>query len=354
MGQKDEAYQGFTEAWTLRQDNLEVNYNLGNLEFEQQNYEKAIQYLSLARRQEPDYVPTLRCLGCSFFKLLKYNEAMAFIRKAIELSPGDPELLYILGECYAVVGHTDQALKIFTHLRGDPVIGEKASLYAGNLNTTQHQIEQAIEDFTMGLKHTDTDPEIFRELQYGLAIASLQKHEIGKAVTLLSTIQAKTPNYKDVPQLIDQYRELNSNKNLQIFMFASSGDFTTLCRKIVLGYYAKARTKIVNIVNNKNEWVDISTEVETIKWSDMIIFRFIRTQGVIGEFMVRDLHSRLREMKAGKGICVSVGAFSDEAKRYTEARLIDLIEKEKLLLLLAMVDANINNPSSYKGPEEQK
>ena len=137
-------------------------------------------------------------------------------------------------------------------------------------------------------------------------------------------------------------------------MFASSGDFTSLCRKIVLGYHAKARTKIVNITGNKNEWVDISTEVETIKWSDMIVFRFIRTQGVIGEFMVRDFHSRLKEMKAGKGICVSVGTFSDEARRYTEARLIDLIEKEKLLPLLARVNANVNNPSSHKGPVEQK
>jgi hypothetical protein len=34
-----------------------------------------------------------------------------------------------------------------------------------------------------------------------------------------------------------------------------------------------------------------------------------------------------------------VGAFSEEARRYTEARLIDLIEKERLSAILNTVDA---------------
>jgi restriction endonuclease Mrr len=69
------------------------------------------------------------------------------------------------------------------------------------------------------------------------------------------------------------------------------------------------------------------------------MFRFIRTQGIIGELVVRDFHSHLKEVKAGKGICITVGSFNEEAKRYTEARLIDLIEKERLIAILNTVDA---------------
>jgi restriction endonuclease Mrr len=75
------------------------------------------------------------------------------------------------------------------------------------------------------------------------------------------------------------------------------------------------------------------------------MFRFIRTQGNVGEFIVRDFHAHIKEVKAGKGICMSVGRYSDEARRFTQARLIDLVEKEQLLTLLA----ELNN-SSVSGP----
>jgi hypothetical protein len=119
----------------------------------------------------------------------------------------------------------------------------------------------------------------------------------------------------------------------------SSADFVALCRKVVMTYFGRAKVKIINISVQKSEWADILAEVDTAKWSDLIMFRFIRTQGSIGELIVRDFHSHLKEVKAGKGICITVGNYSEEAKRYTEARLIDLIEKDKLQALLNTLDA---------------
>jgi tetratricopeptide (TPR) repeat protein len=318
------------------------------LELQEKNYEKAVQFLSLARKLNPEHAPTFRGLGSAFFKMLKYKEAMAFIRKAIELAPDDKESLYILGECYHEVGHTDQALRIFTHLRVDPVRGARASLLAGIINMSQHRVKQALEDFEFGLKHKNAEVETRRELQYQIVIAALELNEIGKAVITLKIIKKEAPDYKDVSALLDKYEELNSNKNLQIFMLAPSTDFVILCRKIVLSYYAKSKTKILTVVMNRNEWIDISADVETTNWTDLIVFRFIRTQGSIGDLIIRDFHSRIREMKAGRGICVAIGVFSDEAKRYTEARLIDLLGKEQLLPLLSVVDTKIAPSAAVK------
>jgi restriction endonuclease Mrr len=86
------------------------------------------------------------------------------------------------------------------------------------------------------------------------------------------------------------------------------------------------------------------------------MFRFIRTQGAVGELIVRDFHSHLKEVKAGKGICVTVGGFTDEAKRYTEARRIDLINKEKLTAILNTVDAKaaaLAPPTQAKAPAKK-
>jgi len=79
--------------------------------------------------------------------------------------------------------------------------------------------------------------------------------------------------------------------------------------------------------------------VATSKWQDIILFRFIRSTGNVGELTVRDFHARLKDVKAGKGFCVSAGTFSDEAKRFVEARLLDLLDKDQLQKLLNSIDA---------------
>ncbi|MDR0388545.1 MAG: tetratricopeptide repeat protein [Spirochaetaceae bacterium] len=334
----NEAYKGFAVARSLKQDNLEVNYNLGNLEFQRNNYEKAIQYLNQARLLDPEHAPTLRCLGHSLFKMKKYKDALAYIRKAIDLAPDDKESLFTLAECYYEVNQTDQALRIFGHLRPDPAMGPNACLFSGSINLKNHRFEKAIEDFEIGLKHQNVKSEIRLELKYRLASVLLRQQDVGKALVYLRQIQDVHPNFKDVPLLISKYQELNANKNMQIYLMAPSADFVALCRKIVMNYFPRAKVKITNIAVNKNDWADILAEVDTPKWSDLVMFRFIRNQGSVGELIVRDFHAHLKEVKAGKGLCLSVGTFTDEAKRYTEARLIDLIGKEKLSTYLNSVD----------------
>jgi len=335
----EQAYRGFTQARALNKDNFEVNYNLGALEFERKNYEKAIQLLQLARTQNPDNPAVLRCMGHSFFRLKKPKEAMSFIRKAIDLAPDDKESLYTLAECYYEANQVDQAIKIFSHLRADPTMGPSACLISGNIHTEIRRTDLAIQDYEMGLRHENIRPDTLAELRYYLAVSYIKQSEINKALPLLQLLKNDNPSYKDVNVLIDKYQELNANKNLQVFLMSTSADFVALCRKIVMTYFPKAKVKVLNIAVHKNEWADILAEVNTPKWSDVIMFRFIRTQGSIGELIVRDFHSHLKEVKAGRGVCMTVGVFSEEAKRYTEARLIDLIEKDRLTQIMNSVDA---------------
>jgi len=337
----DQAYKGLSTARTVRQDNFEVNYELGALEFERKNYEKAVNLLQQARTQDPDNPAALRYLGHALFRLKKPKEAMSFIRKAIDLAPDDKESLYTLGECYQEANQTEQALRIFNHLRADPLMGANACLIAGTIHLDTRQYEAAIQDFEIGLRHQNIKADILVELRYRLATTYIKLNDIGKAIPHLKQIQSENPSYKDVNVMLSKYIELNANRNLQIFLMGNSADFVALCRKIVITYYPKAKVKITNIAVNKSEWADILAEIDTSKWSDIIMFRFIRSQGSIGELIVRDFHSHLKEVKAGKGICISVGQFTEEAKRYTEARLIDLMEKEKLQAILNTVDAKV-------------
>jgi tetratricopeptide (TPR) repeat protein len=335
----EQAYKGFSMARTYRQDNFEVNYELGALEFDRKNYEKAVQLLQQARIQDPESPAVLRYLGHALFRLKKPKDAMNFIRKAIDLAPDDKESLYTLAECYHEANQIEQALRIFNHLRADPVMGPNSCLIAGTIHLETRQYEAAIQDFEIGLRHQNIKADILAELRYKLSTTYIKMNEIGKAIPLLKQIQSDNNSYKDVNILLGKYMELNANRNLQVFLMSPSADFVALCRRIVMTYFQKAKVKISNISVNKNEWADITAEIDTPKWSDVIMFRFIRTQGSIGELIVRDFHSHLKEVKAGKGVCITVGNFTEEAKRYTEARLIDLIEKERLQAILNGLDS---------------
>ena len=104
-----------------------------------------------------------------------------------------------------------------------------------------------------------------------------------------------------------------------------------------MSYFERASVKILDLtVTNEN--TEILTEVETSKWEDIIAFRFYRTTGTIGELHVRDFHGRIRDIKAGRGICLTAGTYSDEARNYIEGRPIDLIDKQGLIRILKQVD----------------
>jgi restriction endonuclease Mrr len=207
------------------------------------------------------------------------------------------------------------------------------------INVEAHQDELAITDFEIGLKHEAITLDTEAELRYQLAASCLRLQDISAAMKHLEQVKTLKENYKDVAELIEKHKELNANKNLQIFTMASSGDFIALCRKIVISYFAKAKVKITKTTVTRNDWADLTAEIDTPKWSDTVMFRFIRTQGAIGELVLRDFYAHLKDVKASKGICIAIGAFSDEAKKFTDSRLIDLIEKDKLMHILNRIDS---------------
>ena len=126
-----------------------------------------------------------------------------------------------------------------------------------------------------------------------------------------------------------RYQELNQNKNLHTYLMAGQSEFVGLCRKIVARFFPKAKVKILDISVLATH-TDIVAEIDTSKWADLVIFRFVRSQGAVGELVLREFHGRIKEMKAGKGICMTAGTFTEEARRFTESRPLDLFDKNRL------------------------
>jgi len=331
----DVAYRSLMIARTLKDDNFEVNYNLGYLEFMRKNFQKAVPYLQKAKILKPEHPQTNRFLGHSLFCLKKFNDAAGALRRSLDHAPDDKESLYILAQTYFHLSQNDLSSKIFNHLRTDPDLGARASLFSGTIEMKRRNYAKAIEDFEIGLRHENTQGEILLELKYRLAAANLAQNDIGQAIVLWGEIKELNPKYKDVQDQLNKYQEINTNRNLQVFLMSSNSEFVTLCRKLATSYFSRANTKILNIALPGNEYVDLFTEVHTRQWEDFILFRFIRSNGQSGELMLREMYSRIKELKAGRGICITAGDFSEGARAFVEARLIDLVKKEELLKLFS-------------------
>ncbi len=340
----NEAYRGFAIAKSLNEDSFEVNYNLGYLEYLRKKYERAVSLLRQAQSKHPEHLGTARYLGLGLYRLKRHEDAIRILKKAVEIAPDDNNIQFALAQCLYEKGNNKEAISIFNLLRTDSRLGPKASLYAGVINTVKHLYPQAITDFEIGLRHTDIKKEVALELKYRLAAAYIHQQGIPRALELLQEVARENPGYKDVSDLVIKYRELSSDKTFQTYLISPTSEFVILCRNIVSRYFLKGKVKIVDVSMAKNEYVDILAEVDTGKWVDIVLYRFIRSTGSIGELALRELYSRAKDVRAGRALCFTAGNFSDAAGKFVEARLIDLIGKEELIKLFRRLQVETTSP----------
>lgn len=331
-----EALKSLVVAYKLKSDSFEVNFYLAQACYANNDFEKAIPCFKKAYTLNPEASGITLPLGMAMYKAKKYRDSLPVLRKALNDDPQNKEALFAMADAMQECGAGDKALKVFVHLRPDPVYGPRSCLSAGVIHARMGQNEEAIQDYEIGLKLKDIPTETFLELNYRLAQCYFSTNKIAMGLQCLTTINNTVPNYKDVASLISRYKELNQNTNLQLYLTSGTSDFVVLCRNLVGKYYANSHIKISD-VEVQQESVEILCEVETPKWEDVELFRFYKTTGAVGELFIRDFHAKIKDKKVDRGFCVTPGTFSEEAHKYVEGRPIDLIEKSQLMALLKKV-----------------
>ena len=222
------------------------------------------------------------------------------------------------------------------HLRADPVYGPRSCLEAGVYHIKMGDYDAAIQDFEIGMKHTNIETDVLLDLQYRTAQCYFSKNDFAKGLQLLNNIRLVNANYKDVNALMSRYQELSQNTNLQIYLSSGASDFVALCRKFIETVYRGSQVKIMDI-QVQPAYTDILAEVDTVKYTDIELFRFFRTSGTSGELYIRDLHGHMHDVKADRGFCVTAGVFSEDAHKYIEGRPLDLVEKNRLVKVLKSI-----------------
>ncbi len=318
-------------------DNFECNMYLGRALMRSNTFDKAIYCFKKAKVMQPDNNEVNELLGTALFKFSKYRDCLPFLKRVLDENPGNKEVLFEMAVAMTECGMGDKALKVFMHLRPDPNFGAQSCLEAGKMHERVKDYASAVKDYEIALRLTNVPEQILLQIKYRLANTCIAMNDISKGLTYLRQIQAAKPQYKDVDALVSRYSELNQNKNLQTYLMAGTSDFVALCRKFISTYYKDAFVKVED-VQVASESVEIICEIETPKWEARHLFRFYRTQNVIGDINVRDFHSKLRDAKCDNGVCITMGNFSESAHKYIDGRPVDLIEKEELVKILKKIN----------------
>ncbi len=82
---------------------------MGNLRFDQNVYEEALDYYSRALQTDPDCVEALYNMANICFRQKKYAAAIRYFERSLEIDPDFPESYYNLGLLYFTLGYLDRA-----------------------------------------------------------------------------------------------------------------------------------------------------------------------------------------------------------------------------------------------------
>lgn len=332
-----EALASLAIAYKMNPHDFDVNYNLGLAFYKNKEFDKAIPCLKKALAITPETEGIYFILGQCLYRAKHFKESLGYLKKALDEDPQNKEALFDMADAMAEEGMGEKAMKVFIHLRPDPVFGARSCLSAGIIHAKNNNHEAAIQDFEIGLRHEGMDNDLKLETEYRLAMSYFATNDMAKGLQELRKVQAINPTYKDVVTLINRYQELNQNTNLQTYLMAGSSDFVALCRNIALTMYSTSTVKIQDI-NVGPVFTDIFAEVESPKWKDIEIFRFYRTTGSTGELYIRDFYGHMHDVKADRGFCLTAGTFTEEARKFVDGRPIDLIEKDALIKILKKIN----------------
>ncbi len=308
---------------------FEGNYYLGITLFKRGEYQRALTYLRIAVQFDSEHFDCLKCLGMTYFYLKQYKLGEVVLNAVRNMDPEDCEIRFFLASCYFRARQFVPALQILEKLLENITYGPRAALIAGSVRINQQNLQLAKEDLEIGLSHKIIKQELKLELLYQLGTVLSQLNDMKGSQDIFTLIHNAVPDYRDVDSKLAWLRELSMNTYLNMFITAERSKFIILCKRLCTTCLPNVR--IINTVYQFEGHLDIHVDTEIEGRVQRVIIRFIRSIGIIGDIILRDMNSCMAMAKVTHGICVCAGYFSQTAIKFSHDRFIKLVPKSDFL-----------------------
>ena len=167
VGRTSESFAESLRALELDPLSLVLNAHLAWHYLYARQYDQAIQQCQKASELDRNYSETAEFRGLAYEQKGMYQEAIAELQTAINLSGGSPHMKAELGHAYAIAGETTQALDILNELKGGSTQTHISSydiaiIYVGLGRKDQalEALENAYQERSEWLRYVKVDPRL--------------------------------------------------------------------------------------------------------------------------------------------------------------------------------------------------
>ncbi len=148
INNKDKALEYFLKADSIGEELFEVAFQTGRLYLEKGQFKIGRKFLEKAVRLRPESGAAFRYLGECYAAINMTDEAVSAYKKAIKQNPGDADSLSALGYLLDIQGENPEVTTIFCQQSVE--ISPENGLFRhrlGQLHLKQNQLEDALKEF---------------------------------------------------------------------------------------------------------------------------------------------------------------------------------------------------------------
>ena len=336
FNQPNEALKEFLLLTKLEPRNAEHFYNAGKI-FEQNNKtDQAVSFYQQAIALNKKHVKAHASLGMMLYKTKQLDAAKREISLAISLNPNEFSSYFYLGKILKEAKDYPGAVDAFEKALRDPEFKQRALLERGSCFMAVDNPDKAFVEFDRAVKASknDSSQETLYS-RYFLAACYERMHKIELAIEQWEKICVRNRNFLDTATKLSEYRDLQNNDSMKEYLTSSSENFIELCKKVALNAMGLAAQ---NAEPTKYGCRMVATEAKNDNWMNMrqqlFYLLFFREPDPLEDTVVRQVADEVKKQNYSKAfICTSSG-FSRSASNFAESRPMELINKQKLEMLL--------------------
>ena len=191
IGNLDDAVHAFQQALSIKPDDAQVYYNMGNALKDQEKLEEAIDAYKKALSIKPDYADAYLNIGTTLKDQGNLEEAIEAYKKALSIKPDYAEVHYNIGTAHNDRGKLEDAIEAYKKALSIKPDHAEAYFNIGNALKDQKKLEEAIEAYK---KAASIKPD-YTEAYNNTGVAFQQQGKLQEAIEAYTKALSIMPNF---------------------------------------------------------------------------------------------------------------------------------------------------------------
>jgi tetratricopeptide (TPR) repeat protein len=193
QGKLEEAIEAYNKALSIKPDHVDAYNNMGNALKDQGKLEEAIEAYNKALAITPDHAEAHSNMGNALQDQGKLEEAIEAYNKALSIKPNNANTYYNMGNALKDQGKLEEAIEAYNKALSIKPDHVDAYNNLGNALKDQGKLEEAIEAYNKALS---IKPD-YVDAYYNIGNAFEEKHNLEEAIEAYNKALAITPDHAE-------------------------------------------------------------------------------------------------------------------------------------------------------------